>query len=135
MPDTSALKAEERYVFVYGTLRQGGANDITKLEPAPRWIGHASVRGDLFHLGGYPGLVLNDEGSWVTGEVYGIEPALERRLDAIEGLLGPQPSDEYAKRFVSVQCEGKQLLCLVYEINRRYVAKAARIVHGDWMKA
>ena len=77
-------------------------------------------------------------GPWtqpVVGEVYQIDPALEPVLEAIEGLLGPCATDEYVKREVAVPCNGAVVRCLVYEINPRYVANAACIVHGDWMKA
>ena len=48
-----------RYVFVYGTLRRGGSNDITRLVPSPRWVGTAQVAGQMYNLGAYPGLVLH----------------------------------------------------------------------------
>ena len=55
-------------VFVYGTLRRGDDNDITRLLPAPRLVGHAHVAGTLHHLGAYPGIVLGGPGR-VLGEV------------------------------------------------------------------
>ena len=58
MPDESSPETLPRHVFVYGTLRQTGSNDITRLQPAPRFIGRAVVAGVLYHLGAYPGLVL-----------------------------------------------------------------------------
>ncbi len=35
------------HVFVYGTLRRGEVNDITRLQPAPHYIGPARVQGGL----------------------------------------------------------------------------------------
>jgi gamma-glutamylcyclotransferase (GGCT)/AIG2-like uncharacterized protein YtfP len=121
-----------RCVFVYGTLRQGGSNDITRLQPAPRFIGTSRLAGTLYHLGAYPGLVLGGTAD-VVGEVYAIGPALEQRLDAIEEITG-SPSDEYFKREVSVTVDGRPLHCLVYEIHPQRVASAARIASGDWMR-
>ena len=135
MPDEPSPPRQARCVFVYGTLRAGGSNDIRRLHPAPQWVGAACVSGDLYHLGAYPGLVLRTGGPPVVGEVYQIDPALEPVLDAIEGLSGPHATDEYVKREVPVPFHGAVLHCLVYEINHRYVANAACIVHGDWMKA
>lgn len=133
MPDETLPTPQPRCVFVYGTLRQSGINDITRLRPSPIFIGHAQVAGVLYHLGHYPGLTLGGE-SWVQGEVYAITPALESVLDEIEDL-GVNPTDEYAKREVVVDVQGRLLHCLVYEINPSYVATADRIVHGDWLKA
>ena len=76
MPDATALHRPPRCVFVYGTLRRGGSNDITRLRPAPRFLGKAQVQGVLYHLGAYPGMALGGS-HWVQGEVYAIAPALE----------------------------------------------------------
>lgn len=122
----------DRHVFVYGTLRRGEANDINRLLPAPRYVGQAVVSGVLYHLGAYPGVVLGPGGA-VTGEVYAIEPALERVLDEIEEVF-PQRRDEYFKREVRVTVGERQLDCLVYEINGEYVKDRPVIVSGDWVQ-
>ena len=148
MPDESTPETGPRCVFVYGTLRQTGRNDINRLQPAPRLIGSARVPGVLFHLGRYPGMTLTgvhgngpsigNDGDItrgeVHGEVYAIEPALEAVLDEIEGL-GAQPTHEYAKREIVVRVHGQVVSCLVYEINPRYVVNAPVIDHGDWLRA
>jgi len=131
MPDESVSFCPPRCVFVYGTLRRGGSNDITRLQPAARYLGTARVAGVLYHLGAYPGMTLGGDG-WVQGEVYAIEPALEAQLDEIEGL-GADPMDEYAKREVVVDVDGRALPCLVYEINPRCIVAAPCIAHGDWL--
>jgi gamma-glutamylcyclotransferase (GGCT)/AIG2-like uncharacterized protein YtfP len=120
----------ERHVFVYGTLRRGQANDINRLLPAPRFVGLAQISGVMHHLGVYPGVLLGSGGA-VVGEVYAIEPALERVLDEIEEVF-PQRRHEYFKRELRVTVGEQQLACLVYEINVKYV-KGRRIVgSGDW---
>lgn len=127
MPETSS-----RHVFVYGTLRQGQTNDIGRLRPAPRFVGVASVRGTLFHLGLYPGVVLGGAGV-VRGEVYEISRALERRLDLIEEVSPEESSSEYRRRFIEVRVAGRTLECLVYEINPRRVQGRPVISSGDWV--
>ena len=122
-----------RHVFVYGTLRRGGINDITRLLPTPRFVGTARVRGVLYHLGAYPGLTLGGD-QWVLGEVYAIEPALEPILDDIEDL-GSHPTDEYIKRDVLVEMDGGSVACLIYEINPKYALPALRVHGGDWLEA
>ncbi|MDF1483675.1 gamma-glutamylcyclotransferase [Ramlibacter sp. H39-3-26] len=136
MPDTTTLlRAPQRHVFVYGTLRRGQCNDITLLRPAPRHIGMARVPGRLYHLGAYPGLVLDagtPSGNWVVGEVYAIAPVLEPQLDVIEGIL-PCPNGEYAKRSVAVLVDAERIDCLVYEVNPGFYDEARRIERGDWL--
>lgn len=138
--------AAARHVFVYGTLRQGEERDITRLLPAPRWIGQARVQGALYHLGAYPGVVLGEPGS-IHGEVYEISPELERQLDEIEEVW-PQQSGEYAKREIMVQLDeahgpapgepvpstgqAPELLCIVYEIAPERIGGMPVIVCGNW---
>jgi len=122
----------ERHVFVYGTLRRGEANDINRLLPAPRHVGQAVISGVMYHLGAYPGVVLRPGGA-VAGEVYAIEPALERVLDEIEGIF-PQGRDEYFKRELRVTVGERQIDCLVYEINAEYVKDKPVIASGDWVQ-
>ena len=132
MPDETEGQRPARHVFVYGSLRRGGCNDITRLQPSPQWGGGARVRGTLYHLGRYPGLLLRGQDT-VVGEVYAIAAALEARLDAIEGIR-PGPEDEYRKREVDVELRGCTLRCLIYEINPAYIGPASRIAHGDWLR-
>jgi gamma-glutamylcyclotransferase (GGCT)/AIG2-like uncharacterized protein YtfP len=70
-------------LFVYGTLRMGGSNDIRRFGPYSRLLGPARVRGRLYDLGDYPGLVLGGL-DWVSGELHAIAPEIEPALDALE---------------------------------------------------
>jgi gamma-glutamylcyclotransferase (GGCT)/AIG2-like uncharacterized protein YtfP len=123
------MNQAERHVFVYGTLRRGEANDINRLLPPPRFVGQAAMAGVMYDLGAYPGVVLGSGGT-VTGEVYTIEPALERVLDEIEEIY-PQQRDEYFKRELRITVGNRQLGCLVYEINAAYVKGKPVIASGD----
>ncbi len=121
----------ERFVFVYGTLRRGGSNDITRLKPAPVWVGEASIAGTMYDFGRYPGVVLGGQGR-VVGEVYAIDIVLEKVLDEIEEVY-PQQTDEYLRRCVEVLVEGVVRPCLVYEMNPRYIGPDVRLLEGgDW---
>jgi gamma-glutamylcyclotransferase (GGCT)/AIG2-like uncharacterized protein YtfP len=126
-------EAQARHVFVYGTLRRGGRNDINRLEPAPRYVGMGEVKGILYHIDWYPGLTLGGEQAvTVVGEVYEIEPALEVVLDRIE-QIEPGAHSEYFKREVSIEVQGRPLRCLIYEVNPTRVRDKQRIGHGDWI--
>ena len=119
------------HVFVYGTLRRGGRNDIARYRPAPQLIGEASIAGTLFDLGAYPGIVLEGERR-VRGEVYAIEPAVEAALDVLEEVADDD-SGEYIKRRVRVDVGGRWFDCLVYEIHPMRIAGRAVIESGDWI--
>jgi gamma-glutamylcyclotransferase (GGCT)/AIG2-like uncharacterized protein YtfP len=132
MPEPVSTFATERLFFVYGTLRKGDSNDITRLQPAPRYVGTAHIKGVMFHLGGYPGVTLGGDQD-IVGEVYAVRAALEAKLDAIESEYPAQP-DEYAKRAITVQVDGRALDCFVYEINPRFAVGKPVIASGDWVK-
>jgi gamma-glutamylcyclotransferase (GGCT)/AIG2-like uncharacterized protein YtfP len=126
-------EAPARHVFVYGTLRRGGRNDINRLSPVPHYVGMGEVKGVLYHMDRYPGLTLGgEEAVTVVGEVYRIEQALEAVLDAIERIV-PGESSEYFKREMQVEVAGRTLACLVYEINPARVRGRQAIGHGDWI--
>ena len=121
-----------RHVFVYGTLRSGGSNDIARYVPSPLFIGVGVVAGTLFDLGAYPGAVLGGEGL-VHGEVYCITRGVEAALDVLEGVV-EDGSGEYAKREVRVDVGGAVFECLAYEIQATRIAGRPVIASGDWMK-
>jgi gamma-glutamylcyclotransferase (GGCT)/AIG2-like uncharacterized protein YtfP len=126
-------EAQPRHVFVYGTLRRGGRNDINRLAPRPRYVGMGEVKGRLYHIDWYPGLTLGgDEAVTVVGEVYEIGAELEAVLDGIE-QIAPGPDSEYFKRELSIDVDGRPLPCLVYEINPDRVRGRQVIGHGDWI--
>ena len=121
-----------RAVFVYGTLRAGGSNDIRRYWPAPRRIGAAVIAGCLYDFGDWPGLRLDGTGS-VMGEVWRIDPSVEPLLDALEGIR-PDGSGDYRKRQVAVQVGSHSINCLVYEIQADRIAGRALIPGGDWTR-
>jgi gamma-glutamylcyclotransferase (GGCT)/AIG2-like uncharacterized protein YtfP len=119
------------HVFVYGTLRRGGRNDIARYRPAPVCVGEASISGTLYDLGAYPGVVLGGVGR-VKGEVYVVEAAVEAALDVLEEVADDD-SGEYIKRQVRVEVGGQWLDCLVYEIHPTRIAGRCVIESGDWI--
>ncbi|KAF0137125.1 MAG: AIG2 family protein [Rhodospirillaceae bacterium] len=125
--------SDTRHVFVYGTLRRGEVNDITRLQPAPRYLGIASIPGEMYHLGDYPGVVLGGSGR-VQGEVFAIVAELEHQLDAIE-TIEPAHCSEYVRRQVELRVGDRTLQCLVYEVRPHCVRGRPRIVDGDWVRA
>ena len=123
-----------RRVFVYGTLRRSGRNDINNLTPAPRYLGMGEVKGYLYRIDWYPGLTLAGEEQAITvvGEVYEVSPQLEAVLDEIEAIV-PGPDSEYFKREVQIEVAGRPLDCFLYEINPARVMGRRPLGHGDWI--
>jgi gamma-glutamylcyclotransferase (GGCT)/AIG2-like uncharacterized protein YtfP len=119
------------HVFVYGTLRRGGRNDIARYRPVPVLVGEADIGGTLYDLGAYPGVVLSGAGS-VKGEVYAIDPAVEAALDLLEEVADDD-SGEYVKRQVRVEVGGQWIDCLVYEIHPSRIVGRRVIESGDWI--
>ena len=138
MPDSPAgttgpaSAAAHRHVFVYGSLRAGGSNDIARFSPPPERVGDADIAGTLYDLGAYPGAVLGGEGR-VHGEIYRIDAELEPQLDRLEGIA-PDDSGEYAKREVLVRLGDARLRCLVYEIHPERIVGHGAIRSGDWFR-
>ena len=60
-------------VFVYGTLRRGGVRAMSVRFPNSKFIADAKVSGNLYDLGAYPGLLLDESNSLVIGEVYEVD--------------------------------------------------------------
>lgn len=143
MTPPDALLPTASHVFVYGTLRRGDVRDINRLQPAPRFIGYATVPGALYHLGSYPGVVLGGEVA-VKGEIYAISKEVERQLDEIEQVW-PQQTGEYSKRVIPirvdevsqgaiVEFDGDVTLdCIIYEIAPERIVNQVLIEGGDWL--
>lgn len=115
----------DRYIFVYGTLRQGAQNSIDRLTPEPELLGRAWVAGVLYSFDRYPGMALfTDETTntapQVIGEVWKISAELENTLDQIEAQF-PSLPDEFIRHHQIVHCQGQPINCLMYLVNPIYL--------------
>ncbi len=128
-------QAPANHVFVYGTLRRGGSNDIVRRHPEARYVAAADIAGTLYHLGAYPGVVLlaatDGASPRVKGEIYRITPRIESALDMLEEVA-EDGSGEYVKRQVDVETGATTLRCLVYEIHPSRIAGRNVVASGDW---
>lgn len=124
------------HVAVYGTLRAGGVNDITRLADQLACVGRTMLTGTLYDLGWYPGLQLQGSGL-VLAEVYPLSDALEQAMDRIEGIW-PVDIGEYTKRVLTLDVElvsgGQQPLeVLVYEALPPALHGRTQITAQDWL--
>jgi gamma-glutamylcyclotransferase (GGCT)/AIG2-like uncharacterized protein YtfP len=123
-------------IFVYGTLRRGGVRDMRVLFPDSAFVSKAVARGALYDFGEYPGLVLDDEGDAVTGEVYTISGEILKKLDEIEGFdESDSEANYYLRRRIRVTLEsGSPRDCWIYVCNPKKFDLVTRIPSGDWIE-
>jgi putative glutamine amidotransferase len=124
-------------LFAYGTLLPGLApTAMQEVVERMRPVGPAAVRGRLFDLGPYPGLVLDVAAGAVHGQLLDVpdDPELWLRMDAYEGFV---PDDPARSLFRRVMCratfaDGSDTIdCWVYVYNGN-LAGARQVTDGIW---
>ena len=77
-------------IFVYGTLKRAFNNEFARfLHSNASFFGEATVKGKLYLMDWYPGLILSGDGYDVYGEVFEIEHNIKEvseMLDDYEGV-------------------------------------------------
>jgi gamma-glutamylcyclotransferase (GGCT)/AIG2-like uncharacterized protein YtfP len=128
-------EGEEVEVFVYGTLRRGGSNDINVKFAGATFIAFGSVPGVLCDLGGYPGLWLDAAAAPVVGEVYRVSQRLLVELDVLEGYDPVLPDKgEYRRVRIEVTLAGGgKRDCLIYAMRAEVAGGKPVIASGDWI--
>jgi gamma-glutamylcyclotransferase (GGCT)/AIG2-like uncharacterized protein YtfP len=111
----------EQLIFLYGTLRPGHAPpEIADAVSRLRQIGPGTIRGRLYNLGAYPGVVLDDGAAEVPGQVFAVpDGETLTRMDAYEGYY---PDNSAASLFLRVRvmvslAGGASESCWVYIYN------------------
>jgi gamma-glutamylcyclotransferase (GGCT)/AIG2-like uncharacterized protein YtfP len=115
-------------VFVYGTLRRGCTRAMSIRFPKSQFIAHAKVRGSLYDLGAFPGLILEQSNSLVTGEVYEVDDEILNELDNFEA------SSNYRRKQVEVSIGTHRRMCWTYEPNPESYSFRTVITSGDWIE-
>ena len=77
--------------------------------PNSKFVADAKVRGSLYDLGEYPGLILNESNSTVIGEVYEVDDQLLNELDDFEA------SSNYVRKPVEISVGTDRRKCWAYE--------------------
>lgn len=120
-------------VFVYGTLRRGGSNHFRMA--GAEFLSEATVTGRLYRIDWYPGLVLDEAGGEIHGEVYSVGPELLADLDVFEGVSAGEVEGSEYRRIESVvmQRNSQPLTAWVWEW-RGMTDESRRLTDGDWLK-
>jgi gamma-glutamylcyclotransferase (GGCT)/AIG2-like uncharacterized protein YtfP len=120
----------ERFrVFVYGTLRRNGSNHF-RMEGGS-FLGEATVRGRLYKIDWYPGLVLDPAGDPIPGEIFEVSPEQLAALDEFEGVSAAEvEGNEYRRVETVAQLPQGPMTVWVWEWIGP-VDEGCRI--GDWL--
>jgi len=113
-----------RRVFVYGSLLAGEPNHGVLM--GAEFVGPAVTAPafELFDLGAYPALVAGGTRA-VAGEVYLVDAAVLRRLDALEGHPG-----FYQRTRVALAVGGR--MAEAYLLRKDQVVGRRVVTSGDW---
>jgi len=126
-------------LFVYGTLRRGFANPVRNvLDEHASLLSPASLRGKLFEIDGYPGVILSkDPDDLVYGEVY-----ITKNREVLFALLDnyeessedyPHPQEYERKKVWVTLINGEKKKAWAYLYNWK-VNGRVRIYSGDYLK-
>ncbi|RYY33831.1 MAG: gamma-glutamylcyclotransferase [Sphingobacteriaceae bacterium] len=123
------------YLFVYGTLLTTQNKFGLFLAENSRFVSNAKIKGRLYDIGQYPGIVPDAGGSYAKGKVFELSSEIVfDTLDGYEGISAENPAPyEYARILLPVETESETLLCWVYLYNWP-IDKAILIEDGDWMR-
>jgi gamma-glutamylcyclotransferase (GGCT)/AIG2-like uncharacterized protein YtfP len=129
-----------KYLFVYGTLREGSANEMSKLlRRSAHRIGTGRARGQLFSVADYPGFVPSDsESDWVYGDVYELEhpEGIYPKLDNYEGCgVNDSPPYEYHRLTVPVLLDSGRWIGASAYVYANDTAGKPRIDSGEFRSA
>lgn len=111
-------------LFVYGTLRRGGAYHHLYLRYSPLLRAHYQLPGyALYDYAGLYPYMIPETDSTVVGDVYRINEATREALDAFEDV------EAGLYRFVHLP----EHECYTYLKCDNHVANMPRVPYGDWL--
>lgn len=127
------MDTQPETVFVYGTLRRGGSDHFRMTEA--EFVSEGTILGRLYGIDWYPGLVVDDDGGEIRGEIYRVEPGHLAELDLFEGLpAGDTEGSEYRRvQATVVRQDSRTVSAWVWEW-RGPTDESRRLAGGDWLK-
>lgn len=121
-------------VFVYGTLRRGASNHFRMA--GAEFVCAGSIVGKLYQIDWFPGLILDETGGPIRGEVFEADQCLLEALDRFEGVAADESESEYRRVSTTVLPENGEepLTADVWEWLGE-VDESKRMKGGDWLEA
>jgi gamma-glutamylcyclotransferase (GGCT)/AIG2-like uncharacterized protein YtfP len=109
------------FLFVYGTLLDDDNQYAVYLKNNSSFYADGRIRGELYDLGSYPGVVLCQAGdSFVYGSVLKIDrpQTVFAFIDRYEGYGAGQPvPNEFVRKLVDVDTDAGIVGCWIYLYN------------------
>lgn len=123
------------YLFVYGTLLQPGNEFAVYLAQHSYFTSPGKIKGKLYDIGEYPGLIVDDTAGYVWGSTYKIESEdVLTELDMYEGIGTDEEQPHlYRRRLLPVETDNGLVTAWVYAYNRT-VDKLHLIECGDYLQ-
>ena len=123
------------YLFVYGTLLTQHNTFGLYLAQNSRLAATGKIKGKLYDIGNYPGVVPDAAGGYVHGKIFEIDndAAVLQKLDEYEGISAQDtPPFEYTRVLYPAETDNGIILCWVYLYNWP-VDGFTQVVNGDWL--
>jgi gamma-glutamylcyclotransferase (GGCT)/AIG2-like uncharacterized protein YtfP len=124
------------YIFVYGTLRkecETGAH--REYLGRADFVSPAKIRGQLYMVDYYPGLILSETEHWALGEVYLLEDQSQLHdLDVYEGCAEKSPKPhEYKRCKADVVLSSGEIMSAWTYVYLQEVEHLEPITSGDFL--
>lgn len=123
-------------LFVYGSLRKDAEHPMhAVLLEHGKPGGATKVRGRLYVIDWYPGLVLDPTAGWVVGELWtDVSDEAWPVLDFYEGCSAEDPAPhEFIRTRATVESDNGPRSAWVYAFGRD-VAGLEQVRSGDWLR-
>jgi gamma-glutamylcyclotransferase (GGCT)/AIG2-like uncharacterized protein YtfP len=107
-------------LFVYGTLLNDDNEFGNYLRKNSIVYSTGKVKGSLYDIGEYPGVVLSDGDEYVYGTIFQLNDPVSalKILDEYEGFGEDQPQpNEYVRVLTEVETETDIIICWIYVYN------------------
>ena len=130
----------DEFLFVYGTLRKAFDNKILlSVSDNLQYVGIGYLKGVLYDLGEYPGMVIDKNGELVKGEIYKIDEnrnLVFQLLDEYEGYYkNEKKQSEFLRKKTTIRLRnGGQIDSWVYSFNYHTKDHLKKISTGDYIR-
>jgi gamma-glutamylcyclotransferase (GGCT)/AIG2-like uncharacterized protein YtfP len=121
-------------LFVYGTLLQPGNQLADYLARHCKYLHHGKIKGTLYDIGEYPGLIINYTLGYVYGSIYETDDEALKLIDDYEGYGEDQDIPNlYLRKLRLIETENGPVDAWVYIYNHP-VEGLDKIPSGDYLK-